>query len=251
MHAKNMKIISYKKKKNNLYEVTFDNKDKINLYDDIILKYELLLKKEINNKDLDKIIIENSYLESYYLALKYINIRLRTEKEIRNKLKNYDKKVIDYTINRLKNEGYINNSLYIKSYINDEINLKNVGQNKIIYDLKKLGFNENDILNYLDSIDNNIFLDKITNYIQKRININHNLSGLYLKNKIIQELIQKGFKKEDIINILDNYNIEDNKDIYEKEYLKLKNKLSKKYSGEELEYYIKVKLYQKGFKNND
>jgi regulatory protein len=245
-----MKIEKIKKKKSNIYEITLSNKDKVNLYDDVILKYELLIKKDIDDKILKKIIDDNSYLESYYIALKYISIRLRTEKEIRKKLKNYSKSIIDYSINRLKSEGYLNNSLYIKSYINDEINLKLVGYNKILYDLKKLGFNEEEIKEYLDTIDNDIFLDKINNYIEKRINTNHNLSALMLKNKILTDLISKGFNKEDINNILDNYDIKDNEDIYLKEYNKIKNKLGRKYSGEELEYQIRINLYKKGYKKD-
>ena len=37
--------------------------------------------------------------------------------------------------------------------------------------------------------------------------------------------------------------------LYEKEYQKLKNKLSKKYEGDELEYRLKKALWQKGFRN--
>ena len=245
-----MKIKSFKKKKNNIYEVLLDNDTQINLYDDIILKYELLLKKEIDNNILNKIVEENKYLESYYIALKFINVRLRTEKEIRKKLKDYSNNIVLYTINRLKKEGYLNDIIYIKSYINDEINLKMVGQNKILFDLKKMGFNEKDILNYLDSIDREVFINKIDKYISKRININHNLSGMFLKQKIVGELINKGFIKEDILSILDNYDIKDDKSIYDKEYNKIKNKLIKKYSGDELDYQIKNKLYQKGYKIN-
>jgi len=86
MLVKNMKITNYKKKKTNLYEVTLSNNEKLLLYDDVILKYELLLKKEINEKELDEIIEFNSYLESYNKALKFIITKLRTEKEIRTKL---------------------------------------------------------------------------------------------------------------------------------------------------------------------
>ena len=243
-----MKIINYKKKKNNIYELTFDNKEKINIYDDIILKYELLLKKEIKKEELISILDDNSYLESYYVALKYINSKLRTEKEIKKKLKDYDSKKIEYTINKLKKEGYLNDSLYIKSYINDEVNLKIVGQNKIIYDLKKKGFIEKDILDYLYTIDESIWLDKINKYINKKISINHNLSGLILKQKIISELITKGFLKEDILDIIPNYDFLDSDEAYEKEYNKQKNRLSKKYSGEELDYKIKINLLKKGFK---
>ena len=68
-----MKINSYKKKKSNLYEITLSNKNKINLYDDVILKYGLLLKKELSEKELVKILQDNALYESYYKAVKFIN----------------------------------------------------------------------------------------------------------------------------------------------------------------------------------
>lgn len=245
-----MNIEKYKKKNNNLYEITLSNKDIIVLYDDVILKYNLLLKKEIDNNLLKKVLDENKKYESYYIALKFLNTKLRTEKEIRNKLKDFDNETIRYTIDRLKQEGYLNDLVYIKSFINDEINLKLTGQDKILFLLKKKGFNELDINNYLNTIDNNIWNNKINKYIIKKINTNHNLSGLFLKKKIIDDLINKGFYKEDILLCLDNYEFNDDLNIYEKEYNKLKNKLSKKYSGEELEYHIKTNLFKKGFKKN-
>lgn len=243
-----MKVKSYKKKKSNLYEITLSNNEVISLYDDVILKYELLLKKEIDDKLLKEIILNNSYLESYYIALKYINIKLRTEKEIVKKLANYSKDAIKYTIDRLKKEGYLNDLLYIKSYINDEINLKVVGPNKILFELNKLGFQNNEALDYLNTFDENIWLDKINKYITKKINSNHNLSSLILKQKIYQDLINRGFYKEHINMSINKFNFEDDDSIYEKEYNKLKNKLSRKYSGEELDYRIKIGLIKKGFK---
>ena len=244
----NMKIKSYKKKKTNIYEITLSNNEKISLYDDVILKYELLLKKEITDSDLKEVINYNSFIESYNVALKYINIKLRTEKEIRKKLANYEKQAIDYTIDRLVKEGYINNELYIKSYINDEVNLKIIGPNKILFDLKKLGFKDDEILNYLDTFDNELWLNKINKYALKKVNSNHNLSGLILKKKLMQDLQNKGFYKDHINTILNEFNFNDDQDIYEKEYQKQKKKLSRKYSGEELEYRIKINLLKKGFK---
>ena len=244
----NMKIKSYKKKKTNIYEITLSNNEKISLYDDVILKYELLLKKEITDSELKEVINYNSFIESYNIALKYINIKLRTEKEIRKKLANYEKQAIDYTIDRLVKEGYINNELYIKSYINDEVNLKIIGPNKILFDLKKLGFKDDEILNCLDTFDNEIWLNKINKYALKKVNSNHSLSGLILKQKLMQDLQNKGFYKEHINIILNEFNFNDDQDIYEKEYQKQKKKLSRKYSGEELEYRIKINLLKKGFK---
>ena len=244
-----MKIKKISKKKGSLYEIILDNNELLNLYDDVILKYNLLLKKEIDEKEIKEIIKFNSYLEGYYKALKFINTKLRTEKEIAKKLKDYEKDAINYTIERLKKEGLLNKDLYIKAYINDEVNLKMTGPYKILYNLKKLGFDDVSINNYLLAIEDDIWINKLRKYIQKKINNNKNLSAKMFKAKLINDLKNKGFYLEQINEALEEFSFQDNLEIYEKEYQKVKNKLSKKYRGEELDYQIKMKLFQKGFKN--
>lgn len=243
-----MKIESYKKTKSNIYEITLSNKDKICLYDNVILKYDLLLKKEIEDNLIVTLLKDNSIEEAYYKALKYINTKMRTEKEIRLKLKEYDSSIIDKVIIRLYSNGLINDELYIKSFINDSIYLKNIGPNKIKYELKKLGFNETLINKYLDDISQEDMLDKIEKIVNKKKNSNHKLSASNLISKIRTELLNKGFFIEDINDVLSNYDFVDESKIIEQEYNKLKNKLSKKYSGNELEYMIKIHMQKKGFK---
>ena len=70
-------------------------------------------KDAINYSDklLKEIISFNSFLESYNIALKYLNSKLRTEKEIRKKLANYSSDAVNYTVNRLKEENYLKNAL--------------------------------------------------------------------------------------------------------------------------------------------
>ena len=242
-----MKIEKIVKKKSSLYELYLSNGEKISLYDDVILKYELLLKKEIAEDKLTEILNYNSYLESYNIALKFISSKLRVEKEIRNKLKDYSKDAVNYTIERLKKENLLNDQIYIKAYINDEVNLKFIGPNNIYYNLKKLGFKDDDIKNYLVTFASDIWQSKIKKYIDKKIKSNNNLSPIMLKLKVTNDLLNKGFYKEDINKVLNETSFNFNQEIYDREYLKLKNKLSKKYSGNELEYYIKMKLKQKGF----
>ena len=49
-----------------------------------------------------------------------------------------------------------------------------------------------------------------------------------------------------IISELDNHKFNDSKEFIQREYDKLYRKLSRKYSGSELELKIKQKMYQKG-----
>ena len=82
-----MKIIKYVKVGKNKYRVFFANGKNLVLYEDIILKFDLLLKKEV--KDLSTLISENDKYALYDKTLSYINKKLRSEKEIRKYLEKY------------------------------------------------------------------------------------------------------------------------------------------------------------------
>lgn len=242
-----MKIQGYKYLGNSKYKVIINNEE-YTLYEDIILKYDLLIK-DVNEKDLAKFLEENKRFEAYYVALKYIKTKLRTRKEIEEYLskKDYNDFDIDYAVARLEQEKYIDERVYAKSYILDAINLKNIGPNKIVMELTNLGIDKNIVLDELSIFTNYIEEEKVYKYIEKSIKNNHNKSSYILKNKIKQNLINLGYNPNIINKYLNEYNIDDNK-IYQKELEKVKSKLSKKYTGKELEYKIKQNMYRKGFK---
>ena len=103
-----MKIGKYTKLKSNKYSVVIDDIT-VKLYDDVIVKYELLRLKEIDDKLFKEITEYNDRLEAYYKSLKYITKKLRTEKEIYKYLdKDYSKEIILETIDKLKRMGYLN-----------------------------------------------------------------------------------------------------------------------------------------------
>ena len=144
-----MKIKKYIKQGLNKYKVVLEDNTSIVLYEDIILKYELLLKKEITN--LDTILKENNKYELYDKCLNYLNKKLRSESEIKKYLQKYtsNQLEIDNIINKLKENNYLDTKLYIKSYINDKFYLTLEGPMKIKKDLMNLGLPENDIIDEL------------------------------------------------------------------------------------------------------
>ena len=237
-----MEILSTKKIKNTEYELTLDNGSILKIHDDTILKYNLLIDKTIDQKKLDEITKYNDALDSYYLALKYINQKMRSTLEISKYLqkKNFDKKIIDQTIKRLQKEGYLNNEKFIESYINDQYNLTNNGPDKIKYNLIKLGFTEEEII-----IDKD-FTDKLKNIIIKKQKSNHKLSTNMLKQNIANYLVNLGYSKDMFIDYLDNINADD-EDLIKKDYNLINKKYSRKYDSYKLKAVIKDKLYKKGY----
>ena len=88
---------------------------------------------------------------------------------------------------------------------------------------------------------------KLKKIIFKKIKTNHNKSAKVLKQKLLMDLINNGFHQDIIKEVLNNIDISENEEIAKKEYQKYYNKLSKKYSGKELEYKLKQKMYSLGF----
>ena len=245
-----MLIEKFKKDKSNTYKLYFDDDTVISLYDDVIVKYNLLVNREMDLKRFDEITNYNTFLDGYYKSIKYINKRLRSEKEIEVFLKklNIKNNDIKKIIKMLYKDGYLNNENYVKAYINDKYNLSNDGPNKIIKELVNLGYDINDFSEYLFSLN---WSEKLNKIIDKKIKITHNLSNTMLKNKLLNDLIKLGYEKNDIICILDMKQLGDDTDILKKEYIKIKNKYSKKYKNEELDYKINKYLYSKGFNIDD
>ena len=224
-----MIIKKYTKMKSNKYKVLFDDIE-VKLYDDVIIKYQLLRKKEITDEEFQEITEYNDRLEAYYKALKYISNKLRTEKEVFNYLdKVYSKSVIRETIERLKQDGYLNKEVYLKSYLADQINLSNNGPEKIKKDLVKLGFTDEEFRERIDDIKDEVWLNKIEYIVKKKINTNHSYGTYKLREKILYDLCNMGYYKWMVEEIINGLDLSTDSKIIEKEYRKIYNKLSKKY----------------------
>lgn len=245
-----MKIEKYRFIKNGKYEVIIDN-NKYIIYEDVIVKNNLLVKKEITKSLLNDLIKSNAFYEAYYFSLKMIKNRLRTKKEIIEKLKKseYPSDIISSVIERLEKEKYLNDDIYSKSYIHDMIHLKMIGPLKIIKDLEMKGISKDIVLNNIKVYTKDIEYEKLNKLITKAVSNNSNKSTYILKNKIVYDMLNKGFTKSYILDVIDSINIDDS-NAYQKEYDKLYRKYSTKYSGNQLDYIIKQKLYSKGFKKN-
>lgn len=244
-----MKIEKYKYLGNNKYKIYIEEQEII-IYEDIIIKNNILSKKSISKEELENYLKQNLELENYYKTLKYISIRLRGKNEIIKYLRknNVTETEIKNIVSRLEKEKYINDELYCRNYVLDTKKLKNDGPLKIINDLKKLEIKDEYIYNEILNFTKEEQQEKIKKYIEKQVKTNKNKSLVMLKNKLLNNLLLMGYYKEDILIYINEIKV-DEEDLYKKEYNKIYNKLCKKYSGKELELKVKQKMYQKGFYN--
>lgn len=192
-----MKITKFKKVGRNKYKVFFNNTDLI-LYEDIILKYDLLIKSDIDTDLLDKIILENRDYEVYDLALSYIEVKMRNRRELYKYLinKGFEEEIVNKTLNKIEDLGLLDKKSYITAFINDKVNLSNDGPYKIKNALLDLDFDEKDIDDYLYTIDREIWSNKLDKLINKKKSLMKSKSYYMFINKIKNDLFNLGYDKD-------------------------------------------------------
>lgn len=202
-----MKIVKYTRLASGKYKVLFDNKKELILYESVIIDTNLLYKKEITSEEYNNLVSLNNYQDIYNKVIKYIGIRLRSKKEITDYLKKMglSTEVVDDILNKLITNKYIDDERFSQAYIKDKYNFSNNGPYKIINELTKLGIDKDMAYTYTFGIITNEE-EKINKLINKYVKSDKKHDWYYLRNKIYNNLINLGYSKEIVINILNNYN---------------------------------------------
>lgn len=202
-----MKIEKYEKIGSQKYRLYLDNGEVIDTYDEVILENELLLKNALDNYLYNKILIETNIQEYYNACIKYINVRIRATKEIEDYLKKKQVEAEDREriIQKLEKKGQLNDEYFTECFIKDKLKFTNMGEYRIINELKKLNISSTIIEKYHYLMNKEIMQEKINTRIEKQIKANRKLDNYKLRNKIYTTLIREGYDNSQIIKSLNLY----------------------------------------------
>lgn len=202
-----MKIEKYEKIGTLKYRLYLDNGEIIDTYDDVILENELLLKKELDEHLYNKILIDTNLQEYYNACVKYIQTRLRSTKEIDDYLKRKQVTEEDriFIIEKLTKKGLLNDKYFTKCFIHDKLKFTNMGEYRIINELKKLNISPPIIEENKYLFNEEIIQEKINKKIEKAIKSNHKLDNYKLRNKLYNSLLRDGYNPSQVISSLNQY----------------------------------------------
>ncbi len=133
-------------------------------------------------------------------VLRYILYKKRTEQEVRTKFqKDIEENMLEDIIEYLKEAGYINDKEYVEKTVNNFMVLKNMSIKEIKYKLMSKGLNKNDIEDYI--YENK---EELEEYEMKSArNIIYKKSTTMEQEEIVQFLLKKGYKKDNINNAME------------------------------------------------
>ena len=215
-----MKVEEIKQLKSGKYKVKIDGQV-LTTYDDVILKNHLLYQKEISEEQFESLAADNIDSEIYHKALNYALRKVRSTYEMREYLKKMDRteSEIEDVLSHLERIGILSDKAYVKAYISDSLYLSNDGPDKIKKNLLDQEIEESIILDEMDKIDTQYVHEKLNKLIQKKLAHDHKHSRYKLKNKIVLDMVNLGYNRDEVLEILSQITISDDGKL-EKGYVK-------------------------------
>jgi len=117
------------------YYLVLDEYNKFTIEAEILAKHKIKTFDEIDSEKLNQILLENGELSAFDRALTYLEKNIKTEKGIREylKQKGFLDESIENAVGKLKEYGYINDEHFAESYIHTYSNKK--GKKLLAYEL--------------------------------------------------------------------------------------------------------------------
>ena len=242
-----MRQIKDVQKAKDSYIVNFED-ELIHIDFEIYLKYRLKVGMSFDERSYDKLIKDNAFQVYYKLAIKKLK-RMLTVFEMKTYLLNQgiSQDLMKQIINHLVEKRYLDDELYVKTYIQLKSNL--YGPKMISFHLKEKGVPFHLIDEALKKMDETHAVDQLIS--KKLVSLRHK-SIRQTKVNLKQYLLQKGFSIEVIDCAISKLTFDKDKDFsnlkrtYEKLVLKMNGPLD--YTQKQ---HITQKLIQKGYQLED
>ncbi len=193
-----------------LTDITLQSKniDRVNLFVDgkfyagvsriAVYNHKLTVGMEIDEKILDKVIFDSDKDKAFDYALTYIARYTPTAKILTGKLydKGYGKLVVDYTVDKCKKYGYIDDGEYARSYV--ALNSAVKGKNRLRAELKAKGIEDALIDKALEGLKQTASCSEVA----KKHSKNQDVHDPKYRAKLIRFLQYRGYEWEDISQAL-------------------------------------------------
>ena len=243
----------------NNYKEPYDE-EKIYLSEDTIVHFFLNVDKKLDDADLEEIQSYDQFAQGKSLALYYISFKMRTSSEVRKYLSEHEidnTDQIDEVINVLTKNNLINDKAYAENFIEGKISMGSAGPYQIKQKLITKGINPLIIDQALSNIYDEEKQIDVAYKLAEKTNRTYGqrLTLKQLKDKIIQNLMNKGFTYSISSIALESLELETDEE-NETQLLytaleKVAKRYNKNYEGYERKQKVTQALARKGFSYDD
>jgi regulatory protein len=147
--------IERQKRAKDRYNLYIDEQFVFSVHEDVLIKYRLIKGAVINSEEMRIIVEAQDQQQAYLDAIRLLSFRLRSEYELKARLmqKNYEPQTIADTLDRLRREQYIDDSLFAEQLTQERVHSQKKGRNWIKQELQHKGLKPEHITSAMELID--------------------------------------------------------------------------------------------------
>lgn len=190
------KVEVQKKQKNYFNLYTNDDIYLFSVTEETLLKFTISKNKEFSEAELNAIQSYDQKMRCINQAYRYLTRRPHLNAELKRKLlsKNYSNSIIERTLEYLNQKNYLNDNVFIKMFMNEQINLKKSGPLIIKKKLMEKGALSSSIDPILsEGYPEELQLENAAKLFQVKIKTIRDHDQKKVKEKLFRFLQQKGF----------------------------------------------------------
>ena len=176
-----------------------------NFFEESLFKFDIKEDSYLSEKELNQLQNFQDEKEAERVAINYLSYKPRSINEVRRKLwsKKISDAMIDITIEKMKNYGYLDDEKYTRGWIEERIRTRGFSSSKIKSELFLKGISKEIIENNLSEIYTPELEIKTAKMIaKKQMRKYKNLDEKVIKRRIINFLLRKGYNYSVIESIL-------------------------------------------------
>ncbi|MCJ8010682.1 RecX family transcriptional regulator [Paenibacillus sp. KQZ6P-2] len=175
----------------------------LSIHEDVMIKYRMLKGNLFTKQELEEIILADEKQRAYVQALKFLERKQRTRKELADRLreKEHAQTVIEHALERLEKEGLINDELYAKQWAEQRISSQRKGRAWVKQELRQKGVDKTVISEALAEVSQEQEYESCLVVGRKKWNQTHG-EVMDRKRKTGAFLMRRGFSGEQVRQVI-------------------------------------------------
>ena len=190
-------------------EIQKRNKERVNLFVDdqfagavsVWIAANLEKGQYLSDADLEQLKSDDEQIKAYNQAIRFLGFRPRSQMEVKDHLRNkkYSQTVINYVLNRLLAEQYLDDEAFARFWLENRERFRPRGEHALRYELKQKGIADQVIDTVLADLDEE---ESAWVAVESKLNRWKNLEEKDFKQKASSFLSRRGFNYEVVRNIV-------------------------------------------------
>lgn len=186
--------VELQKRNKNRYNIYINEEYAFSLHEDMLIKHRLMKGEVIDRAMLESVMQDEERHAAYLKGLDILSRRPHSRLEMKQKLSRagYDVEVREYAINKLLDQGYLNDAMFAQQLADQRISFNRKGRNFVRQELNAKGINKEEIAQALEALDDEAEFEAALPLALRKWN---STSGTHIdkKRKTMGLLLRRGY----------------------------------------------------------